>query len=41
MSYLDTVANLVYPPAQADENEEQRLNRAILLAMAIDRKSVV
>lgn len=34
MSYLDRIAAFVYPPAQENESEELRLNRAILVAMA-------
>lgn len=35
MSYLDRIAQFVYPPAEANESQEMRLNRAILLVMAI------
>jgi signal transduction histidine kinase len=34
MSYLDRIAEWVYPPAEANESEEMRLNRAILVVMA-------
>jgi signal transduction histidine kinase/DNA-binding response OmpR family regulator len=34
MNYLDRIAQFVYPPAQENESEELRLNRAILVAMA-------
>ena len=34
MNNLETIAQWVYPPAQADETEEMRLNRAILVVMA-------
>lgn len=35
MQYVDKVAQFVYPPAQKNETEEKRLNRAILLVMAL------
>ncbi len=35
MNYLDSLAHFVYPPTQEDESEEKRLNRAILLVMAL------
>ena len=34
MSYIDRIAQLVYPPAQGGESEVLRLNRAILVVMA-------
>jgi signal transduction histidine kinase/DNA-binding response OmpR family regulator len=34
MNYLDRIAQFVYPPAQENESEALRLNRAILVAMA-------
>lgn len=34
MNYVDNIAHIVYPPAQEDESEELRLNRAILVVMA-------
>jgi signal transduction histidine kinase/DNA-binding response OmpR family regulator len=33
-SYLDRIAQWVYPPAEPNESEEMRLNRAILVVMA-------
>jgi signal transduction histidine kinase/DNA-binding response OmpR family regulator len=34
MSYIDRIAQFVYPPAQGGEDETMRLNRAILVVMA-------
>ena len=34
MNYVDNIAQVVYPPAEKNETEEHRLNRAILLVMA-------
>ena len=34
LSNIDRIAQFIYPPAQPDETEEKRLNRAILLVMA-------
>jgi len=35
MNTLDQLAHFIYPPARDDEGEEKRLNRAILLVMAL------
>lgn len=35
MNYLDSITGFVYPPAEQNETEEHRLNRAILLVMAL------